>query len=409
MKKSFLVLMAIGLALVAAAIAPVFKTDPGLVQIHFRGWTVEMSVLILLLGILMVWLLAWVLLRLWKLPSETAQKVREQRALRQLEKGLLALTEGDWSTAERALQKSAASHGKTTARYLAAAEAADGQDAEERAEFYLEQADTRNRKQRFLVSLTRARILIQNGQYADARPLLEDLLASRKRHPQVLQMLARCYRELGDWDALLKLLPVLQKTRVLDTEEADALRQQAAVAGLEGCSDRESLQAAWRDIPRAMQRTPEAVMAFSEQAIHLGANDLTEDAIRNALKREWAPALLVPYGEPGPDDTAKRLKQCEKWLGEHENDHLLQLTLGRLCARSELWGKAREHMIRSLEIEPTVVGYDSLGQLLERKGELEVAMACFRNALRMNQGREPEPLPGDMARLSLPSAGAPAP
>ncbi len=150
-------------------------------------------------------------------------------------------------------------------------------------------------------------------------------------------------------------------------------------------------------------------MAFSEQAVRLGANDLTEDVIRNALKREWTPALLVPYGEPGPDDTPRRLKQCEKWLAEHEDDHLLQLTLGRLCARSELWGKAREHMVRSLEIEPTVVGYDSLGQLLERKGELEVAMACFRNALRMSQGRSPEPLPGDMARLSLPSADAPAP
>ena len=80
---------------------------------------------------------------------------------------------------------------------------------------------------------------------------------------------------------------------------------------------------------------------------------------------------------------------------------MLHLTLGRLCAREELWGKARHHMIRSLEIEPTVGGYDSLGQLLERKGELEIAMACFRNALRMNQGKEPLPLPGsNHARVS---------
>jgi hypothetical protein len=59
-------------------------------------------------------------------------------------------------------------------------------------------------------------------------------------------------------------------------------------------------------------------------------------------------------------------------------------------------------MIRSLEIEPTVAGYDSLGQLLERKGELEIAMACFRNALRMNQDKEPLPLPGDQAKLEPP-------
>jgi uncharacterized protein HemY len=64
-----------------------------------------------------------------------------------------------------------------------------------------------------------------------------------------------------------------------------------------------------------------------------------------------------------------------------------------------LWGKAREHMIRSLELEPTVLGYDTLAQLLERKGELELSMVCFRNALRMSQGKEPLPLPGQQVKL----------
>ena len=175
MKTAFVVLIAIALALLAAALAPVFKDDPGMVQIHFLGWTVETTVLILVLGILALWVLVWAAIRIWKMPAETARRMKEQRSLRQLEKGLLALTEGDWQTAERALEKSASSHGKTTARYLAAAEAADGQDASDRAEYYLEQADTRNKKQKFLVELTRAQILMSNGQYEEARPVLEGL------------------------------------------------------------------------------------------------------------------------------------------------------------------------------------------------------------------------------------------
>jgi uncharacterized protein HemY len=59
-------------------------------------------------------------------------------------------------------------------------------------------------------------------------------------------------------------------------------------------------------------------------------------------------------------------------------------------------------MIRSLELEPMVAGYDSLGQLLERQGELELAMACFRNALRMNMGEKPLPLPSEQVRLNAP-------
>jgi len=403
MKSSFLLLIALVLALLAAAVAPVFKTDPGLVQMHFRGWTIETSLLTLVLGVLIIWLLVWVLVRLFKVPAETARRIREQRSLAQLEKGLLALTEGDWSTAERALEKSASAHGRTTARYLAAAEAADGQDAGDRAEWYLEQADTRNRKQKFLVDLTRARILTQNGHYTEAKEVLEALHSKRRKHSQVLEMLARCYRELGEWEALLKLLPVMQKASVIDEQEATELRHIAAIGELKRCKDKDALQASWKALPKAIQRAPDVIRAYADQAILEGMPELTEEVIRNSLKREWNPLLLVPYGEPGANDTAKRLKQCEKWLETHPENSLLHLTLGRLCARDELWGKARHHMIRSLEIEPTVAGFDSLGQLLERKGEMEVAMACFRNALRMNQGKEPKPLPGEHAKLEPPA------
>ena len=402
MKTAFLVLIAIALALLAAALAPVFKDDPGMVQIHFLGWTIETSVLVLVLGILLVWVLVWAVIRIWKMPAETARRMREQSSLRQLEKGLLALTEGDWQTAERALEKSASSHGRTTARYLAAAEAADGQDASDRAEYYLEQADTRNKKQKFLVELTRARILMSNGQFEEARPVLEALQERQRKHPQVLEMLSRCYTELGEWEPLVKLLPVMLKAKMLDTEKAAALKQQAAIVELQHSQNVGTLQSDWRALPKNIQRDPEIVLAFAERAIELEAPGLTEDVIRNALKREWNSTLLIPYGVPGDDDTSKRLRQCEKWLQSHPDDPWLHLALGRLCALEELWGKAREYLVRSLEIEPTVAGYDALGQLLERKGELEVAMACFRNALRMNQGKDPLPLPGDLARLEGP-------
>ena len=402
MKRSFLVVIAVGFALFAAAIAPVFKSDPGLVQIRFQGWTIETSVLILILAAAAIWISVHFIFRLWRMPAETARRVREQRALAQLEKGLLALTEGDWGTAEKALEKSASSHGKTTARYLAAAQAADGQEAGDRADWYLEQADTRNRKQRFLVELTRARILCANAQYSEAIPILEGLQKYRKRHTQVLELLGRCYEETGQWEPLQKILPIMQKVGVVDEARVAELKQHAAISELKQCSKAESLKAAWHGLPKDLQKSANVVMVFADQAIRIGAPELTEEVLRASLKREWISTLLIPYGEPGDTDIGRRLKQCEKWLKDHPDDPWLNLALGRLCAREELWGKARHHMIRSLEIEPSVGGYDSLGQLLERKGELEISMACFRNALRMNQGKDPLPLPGEQAKLASP-------
>ena len=374
MKRSFLVLIAITLGLFAAAVAPVFKSDPGLVKVHFLGWTIETSLLVMLLAALAVWLIMHLIIRMWRMPAQTARRMREQRALAQLEKGLLALTEGDWSTAEKALEKSASSHGRTTARYLAAAQAADGQDAAERTEWYLEQADTSNRKQRFLVELTRSRILAANGEYSAAIPILEELHKRRRRHPQVLELLAQCYDQTGQWEPLQKLLPIMLKAGVVNASRVEELKQHAAISGLKQYRDPDTLKAGWRGLPKAMQKPPEVVKAFAEQAIAIGGAEMAEEVLRSSLKREWNSALLIPYGEPGSGDTSKRLKQCEKWLLDHPEDPWLHLILGRLCAREELWGKARHHMIRSLEIEPTVGGYDSLGQLLERKGELEIAM-----------------------------------
>lgn len=402
MKRGFLVLLILLLLLAASALAPMFKSDPGHVLINFGDWTVETSVLVLAIALVVLWFSVQVIVWFWRMPVETARRMREQRAFKQLEKGLLALTEGDWSAAEKALEKSASVQGKTTAHYLAAAQAADGQDAHDRREYYLEQADSGGSKKHFLVELTRGRLLFENGNYAAALPILQELNKRRRKHPQVLGLLSRCYRQLGDWDALQAMLPALRKAGVLDDEQAVAWQEEVAVKRLRSAQNAEELQSAWKHIHRSMRHHGAVVEAFAVAASRLDCADLAEPVITASLKHEWNPVLVLRYGDAGADDSSKRMKQCEKWLKQHPEDASLHLALGRLCAGESLWGKAREHMVKSLELEPSSLGYDVLGQLLERQGELEAAMTCFRNALRMNQGKSPQPLPAGTARLSAP-------
>jgi HemY protein len=399
MKRSFLLLLILALLLLASALAPLLKSDPGHVLINFGDWTIETSVMVLVSALLILWFAVQIVVWLWRMPVETARKMREQRAFNQLEKGLLALTEGDWKKAEKALENSASKQGRTTAHFLAAAQAADGQDAHDRREYYLEQADSGGSKKRFLVELTRARMLLANGSRAAALPILQDLYKRRRKHPQVLELLSRCYRELSDWDQLLALLPALRKAGVLDDEQSHQLEEEIAVNKLRSVSEVEDLQLVWKKLPRAMRHHAAVVEAFASGATKLERPDLAEPIISAGLKHEWNPALVLRYGDPAADDRIKRLKQCEKWLQEYPKDAGLHLAIGRLCAGESLWGKAREHMVKSLELEPSSLGYDAFGQLLERQGELEPAMACFRNALRMNQGQTPKPLPTSAVRL----------
>ena len=402
MKRSLLLLLILALLLVAAGLAPLFKSDPGHVLINFGDWTIETSVLVVVAALLIAWFGLYLAIWFWRMPLVTARKMREQRAFKQLEKGLLALTEGDWSSAEKALEKSASAQGRTTAQYLAAAQAADSQDAHERREYYLEQADSGGSKKRFLVELTRARMLLANGNRATALPILQDLYKRRRKHPQVLELLSRCYRELGEWDNLQAMLPAMLKAGVVDDDQAQALKEEIAVKKLRTVANAEDLQATWKRLPRAMRRRSAVVDAFSVGAAGLDRSDLAEPVIISSLNDDWNPALVLRYSDLAANDKSKRLNQCEKWLKKHPDDAGLHLALGRLCAEESLWGKAREHMIKSLELEPSSLGYDAFGQLLQRQGELEPALACFRNALRMTQNKNPEPLPTVTERLSAP-------
>jgi HemY protein len=403
MRRSVVILLILALLLLAGALAPMLKSDPGHVLINFGDWTIETSVLVLAVALLILWFAFQIVIRLWRMPVETARKMREQSAFKQLEKGLLALTEGDWGAAEKALEKSASKQGRTTAQYLAAAQAADGQDAHDRREYYLEQADSGGSKKRFLVELTRARLLLANGNHAEAKPILQSLYKSRKKHPQVLELLSRCYRETAAWDELQAMLPALKKAGVLSEEQSQDLQEEIAGNQLKSADSEQALLAAWKQIPKSMREHATIVDAYAIGAARLERADLAEPVISASLKREWNATLVLRYGDPSADDRSKRLKQCEKWLKQHPEDAGLHLALGRLCAAESLWGKAREHMIKSLELEPSSLGYDAFGQLLERQGELELAMACFRNALRMNQGQQPEPLPAGISRLSAPA------
>lgn len=243
-------------------------------------------------------------------------------------------------------------------------------------------------------------MLLDNGNRAASMPILQNLHKRRRKHPQVLELLSRCYRELGEWDKLQSLMPVLQKTGVLNDDQALALQEEIAVKRLRSAQSAEFLQAAWKHIPRNMRHHGAVVEAFAAGASQLEEAELAEPVITSSLKSNWNPALVLRYGEAGSSDRLKRIKQCEKWLKQRPGDASLHLTLGRLCAGESLWGKAREHMVKSLELEPSSLGYDALGQLLERQGELEPAMTCFRNALRMNQGQQPKPLPVGTSRLS---------
>jgi HemY protein len=112
---------------------------------------------------------------------------------------------------------------------------------------------------------------------------------------------------------------------------------------------------------------------------------LAEEVVRDTLRRGYDRDLVYLYGLIEGKEKDKQLSTAEKWLEGNERDPVLLLTLGRLCIRHQLWGKARSYLEASLGIEPRSDTYRELGRLLEKINQPKEAAEFYRKGLILAQ------------------------
>ena len=389
MRHWLTIILVIGALLCAVALAPALQQDAGYVLIELGQWTIESNVLVLggmlLLLMIALKLLFWFL----SLPRRAAVNL----ARRRLENGLLALAEGNWEQAEKALSKAADSSAAPVAAYLAAARAADGHDGDAQAitrrqQSYLQAADDGHARTRFLIHLSKARLLINKGRYEQAIPLLQHCLKQRRRHRQALRMLAQCHRELGQWSALRDLLPAMRKAGLLDRNSSADLERLSINNELAAATDAEQLQKTWDSLLRAQRQQTDHIARYAEQALQFDFPRLAEAVLIQALDRASGPVLADPvltdlYARAHLEPTEQALQRAQQWQRKHPDDAGIQRLLGQLYVQAEQWGKARDHLQESLRLKADATSYTMLGELLHEQGDSDAAANCFFNALQL--------------------------
>ncbi|QKK03079.1 MAG: tetratricopeptide repeat protein [Pseudomonadota bacterium] len=392
MKRLLLIVLVIAGLLAAGFLAPALVRDPGLVLIEFGSWRVEMSLLVLVLGVLVAWLLMSLFTALLRLPGRTLRRARDRRSRRQLENGFLALAEGDWRGAERALRKSL-QHQDSPAGYLAAARAAQGQGDSDRRDRWLALAGGRFGRRSFIAGLARARLLIGEGRTTEAVPVLEELHLKKPRHNGVLRLLLEAYQDAARWRDLRLLTPALRRAGVVDRQRADDLAVLAAERELDACVDVAELETVWKELGRRLHRRRELVAAFARRSAELGRPELAAKPLRLELSESLDDELLGLYAKADESERSARIAECEQWL-EKTPDHAgLQQTLGMLYLAERRYDEARGCLEQAVRQRPSSEAYEALGRVLDRAGKLEAAAQCYRNALRLRSGRGVEPLP----------------
>lgn len=368
--------------------------DSGYVLMARGHKTVEMTLTLFIIFAAAGFIAFYTLIRLsvtgWNMPHAfhvwRLQK-RKKRAQRDTNRGLVELAQGNWAQAERFLVRHARDSDIPLLNYLSAARAAQKQNAPERRDDYLGLAHKSMSGAAFAVQLTQAELQLVHGQLEQSLATLVQLHASSPKHPHVLFLLAKIYELLRSWGDLKKILPDLKKQRVLDSAALEALERQVhreliTIATQKGkVSD---LRGSWQHVPKALRHDNNMVRHYARCLLTLEAHDDAEQLLRDAIKRDWDIDLVYLYGLNETNDPDKQLASAEGWLKGHESNPVLLLTLGRLCVRNKLWGKARSYLEASINIQPRSDSYKELGQLLEQLNEADNAAEYFRKGLMLS-------------------------
>ncbi|MGD8785005.1 MAG: heme biosynthesis protein HemY, partial [Thioalkalispiraceae bacterium] len=262
------------------------------------------------------------------------------------------------------------------------------QDAPERRDNYLALAHKNMQGAGFAVQLTQAELQLVHGQLEQSLATLVQLHSDSPKHPHVLFLLARIYEMLRSWGDLQKIIPDLKKHKILNSEQLKDLervvhRELIIIATQRGKPDQ--VKAAWQQVPKGLRQDLDMARHYTRCLLSLDAHDDAETVVRETVKRNWDDQLIYLYGLIESSDPDKQLATAENWLKGNENNSILLLTLGRLCKRNKLWGKAQSYLDASIGIRARSDSYKELGQLMEQLEEPDKAASYFRQGLLLAQ------------------------
>jgi HemY protein len=360
--------------------------ERGYVLISFIGYNIEMSVPILALALVLLYFAVRLLLRIWQAPRQLGQALAEQRARRagtRLARGLIHMSEGDFRRGERLLTDGLQGSDAKLVNYLMAARAADAQGSPERRDEWLDLAREAEPKAWVAVSITRAELQIEAGDYLAAIGTLLRIEEQKPGHASCLALLAKSYLALGERAKLAEILPRLARAKLGADKLAPLIGDALEEMRHEPSFDLAALKQVWSPLSMGLRRRPRLIRSRALLLDKLGRGDEAAKALISALKRGWDQDLVTAFGEVKAADPLKQLQRAESWLKQHGEDAALLMTAAKLCMGNELWGKARSYLESSIAVLPEPASYALYGELLDQLGEPDAAARAYQAGLRM--------------------------
>ncbi|HVJ73826.1 MAG TPA: heme biosynthesis HemY N-terminal domain-containing protein [Casimicrobiaceae bacterium] len=387
------------LAALAVAFALLARTPAGYVQIVLPPLRVEMSFFVFVIAALGAFLALYGAMRLVAHIVAMPREVRAHRSRQQLERArarqdaaLVALLEGRYNRARELAEEALALPRSGGLPALLGARAALDMRDFATAATLLARSDARVTSLAVPRLMLEAELALEQGQAGEALARLDELKREAGAHTAALRLSLRTLNAAGRSAEVPGVVDQLVRRGVYDADQGALLRASAQGERLASLAlDAAGLRDAWNRMPEADRLHPRVALAAAASFARLGGDREAVDILTRSLERHWDPALVALFGECRPADVARQLEVAEGWLAAHRDDAVLLATLGRVCERAGLWGKAQSYYEASLAVDDHWRARVMLGSLLVRLGRGDDANAHLAAALKLALAELGEP------------------
>ena len=378
MKKLISIFIVIGITLAAALVTPWLMEDPGYVYFRFAGYEIEMRFIVALGLIVAMVFLFWLVVYLLRLPKKTLHNFSINHSRKSFAKGLLALSEGKWKQAEKLLVTSTKNSPTPELGFMAAARAAIAQNKINEAFNYLDDAEN-NTDNPLTVDLTRCELWVKTGDNNKAIDLLQRVLYSYPNNPRALHIMAQASQNAGQWQQLREILPKVKKLEILSSDKVEQLNNHSISQQLEFAETETELQATWNSLDKNQKLNMAYINVYCRTGLKLGMNEQVAKLTETTISKNFSNELLEVWSQLNIDGHEK-IKTAEKWLRKTPNNAVLLQTLGQLCLQYKLWGKAKDYLQQSQNLQPQSKTYKLMAQYFDAVGEPDNALQAYQQA-----------------------------
>ena len=364
--------------------------DSGYVVFVLNDWTVETSIWIALLAlillILSIYLSYSLINKIINIP-QTIKRWRNifnmHRSQNKTRQGLIEFNEGHWKMAKKHLIDALPNAETPLLNYLTAARAAQEMGDNKQRDNFLRQAQQSMPEAKIAVELTQAQLQIANNQWEQALATLQHLQVLSPKHPYVLKLLLELYEEIKDWPQLIKLLPSIKRLKLISNTAFTKKQQHAyfmQLTYLIAQNNSAEIKSFYQSLPKELRYATNINLAYANYLLTCDQHKEAEGLLRKQLGKNVDDELLATYSKLNAEYV--NLNYIESLL-KHNKTAAINLCLGKICLTKQLWGKAQIYLQESIKILPSRDAYTALGNLYEKENKSTEALTAYRAAAQL--------------------------